>query len=154
MNMENYFLSKVKYTKQIDDGTFKRVTESFLYPVQSFTEAELATYGDVGSCARGEFVICSISPYRVDFMMVDEDEIGGPYYRATLTQEIDDDNGKTKKIKLYALTNAKTMEQAHDRFAGLITTNVSISSISEAKIEEYVPNPQMAIYGEPESESL
>ena len=38
--MNNWFTVKVKYTKQLDDGQFKRVTEPYLLAAMTFTDAD------------------------------------------------------------------------------------------------------------------
>lgn len=38
--MSNWFTVKVKYTKQLDNGKLKRVTEPYLVDAATFTDAE------------------------------------------------------------------------------------------------------------------
>jgi hypothetical protein len=63
--MNNWFTVKVKYTKQLENGTFKRVSEPYLLAASTFTDAEARIYEELGSIIRGEFQVMSIQ--RTDF---------------------------------------------------------------------------------------
>ena len=63
--MNNWYTVKVKFTKEFQDGTLKRVTEPYLVSSLSFTEAEARIYQEVGEFVRGEFLVTSIS--KTDF---------------------------------------------------------------------------------------
>ena len=63
--MNSWFTVKVKYTKQLEDGTFKRVSEPYLVAAMTFTDAEARIYEELGSLIRGEFVVTGIT--RTDF---------------------------------------------------------------------------------------
>ena len=56
---------KVKYTKQLENGAFKRVTEPYLVAGFSFTDAEASIYENLGNVIRGEFMVTDIK--RVDY---------------------------------------------------------------------------------------
>jgi hypothetical protein len=43
--MNNLFQIKVKYTRQLENGSFKRVSEHYLFDAMSFTDAEARVYG-------------------------------------------------------------------------------------------------------------
>ena len=62
--MNNWFEVKVKYTKMIDDGTFKRVSESFLVAAMTFGDAEERIYEELGNLIRGEFIVTAIKKER------------------------------------------------------------------------------------------
>ncbi|HRP53378.1 MAG TPA: DUF4494 family protein, partial [Fluviicola sp.] len=47
--MNNWFTTKVKYTKQLEDGSFKRVSEPYLVAAMTFTDAEARIYEELGS---------------------------------------------------------------------------------------------------------
>ncbi len=42
--MNSWFTVKVKYTKQLENGTFKRVSEPYLLAAMTFTDAEARIY--------------------------------------------------------------------------------------------------------------
>ena len=45
--MNNWFTVKVKYTKQLENGTFKRVSEPYLLCAMTFTDAETRIYEEL-----------------------------------------------------------------------------------------------------------
>jgi len=42
------FQSKIKYTKQLEDGSFKRVSEEYLFASESFTDCEARINEELG----------------------------------------------------------------------------------------------------------
>ena len=59
--MINWFTVKLKYTKQLEDGTLKRVTEPYLLAGMTFTDVEARIYEELGSSIRGEFLVTGIA---------------------------------------------------------------------------------------------
>jgi DNA replication initiation complex subunit (GINS family) len=57
----SWFTVKVRYTKQNEDGSFKRVTEPYLLAAVSFTDAEKRIYEELENTIRGEFRVMSIN---------------------------------------------------------------------------------------------
>ena len=58
--MNNWFTVKVKYTNQLDNGAFKRVSEPYLLAAMTFTDAEARIYEELGQVIRGEFNVVGI----------------------------------------------------------------------------------------------
>ena len=63
--MNNWFNVKVKYTKQLENGNFKRVSEQYLFAAMSFTDAEARTFEELGKSIKGEFNVLAIT--RAEF---------------------------------------------------------------------------------------
>ncbi|MEY4215549.1 MAG: hypothetical protein RLZZ68_5 [Bacteroidota bacterium] len=59
--MNSWFTVRVKYTKQLENGTLKRVTEPYLLAAMTFTDAEARIYEELGSYIRGEFMVVGIA---------------------------------------------------------------------------------------------
>ena len=59
--MNNWMTVKVKYTKQLDNGALKRVSEPYLLAAMTFTDAEARIYEELGQIIRGEFNVVSIA---------------------------------------------------------------------------------------------
>lgn len=95
--MNNWFTVKVKYTKQLEDGRLKRVTEPYLVDSVSFTDAEARMYEEIGQSVTGEFLITGITKTEyADIFYYDDSE---DWYKCKLTYvSIDGDEGKEKKI--------------------------------------------------------
>jgi hypothetical protein len=61
--MKQRFLVKVKYTKQLDNGAFKRVSELYLFDAESYTDCEAQVYEHLASVIRGEFIIMKMDRF-------------------------------------------------------------------------------------------
>lgn len=115
--MNSWFTAKVKYTKQLDDGTFKRVSEPYLVAAMTFTDAEARIYEELGSLIRGEFIVTGISRTDVhDIFHYDDADV---WYRAKITFEsqadITGESSKTKKVSQNFLVTAHSVKDAYER---------------------------------------
>jgi len=110
--MNNWMMCKVKYTKQLDNGAFKRVSEPYLFAAMSFTDAETRIYEELGAVIRGEFNVVSIARYEVhDIFSYDDADV---WYRGKVTYETFDDD-KSKKISQTFLVSANSVAEATSR---------------------------------------
>lgn len=139
----NYFIVKVKYTKQLDNGTFKRVSEPYLVAGFSFTDAEASIYENLGTVIRGEFTVTDIK--RVEYHDI-FDETGGTadkYFVAKISYEsVDMDSDKAKRVTQSFLVGAITIEQATDVIKEELSTlmvDYKIIGITESPIVEIFP---------------
>jgi hypothetical protein len=135
--MKNYFQVKVKYTKQQDNGIFKRVSEIYLLEGLSFTDAEAIIYENIASLVRGEFIINSIQ--KVDFKeIIFSEEIHETYFKAKVSyKSVDEDSAKTKNTSFKYLVNSDSIENANklilNHFSGLMV-DFEIDSITSTPI--------------------
>lgn len=136
----NYFVVKVKYTKQLENGSFKRVTEPYLVGGFSFTDAEASIYENLGDVIRGFFTVTDIK--RVEYHDI-FDETGGcadKYFVAKICYDsVDVDSEKSKKITNSFLVGANTIEEATEIVKEQLSTlmiDFKIISINESQIVE------------------
>lgn len=135
--MKNYFQVKVKYTKQLDNGTLKRVSEIYLLDAISFTDAEAMIYENIGSFTKGEFIINSIQ--KVDFKeIIVSEEIHETYFKAKVSYKSrNEDSEKTKTTSLKYLVNSDSIENANklilNHFEGIMV-EFEIDSITSTPI--------------------
>jgi len=87
--MINWFTVKLKYTKQLDNGTLKRVTEPYLIAAMTFTDAEARIYEEMGNAIRGEFMVSGIS--RTDIHDIYSIDGSNFLYKCKETYESSDD---------------------------------------------------------------
>lgn len=107
--MNNQFIIKVKYTKQLENGTFKRVSENFLFFAHTFTDAETRVYEELGSIIRGEFQVVSIT--RAEFHDIFHYEECDVWYKATISFKSEgDDMNKAKNVKQNFLISAVSVK--------------------------------------------
>lgn len=112
--MNSWHTVKVKYTKQLTDGTLKRVTEPYLVNSISFTDAEARIHQEVGEFVRGEFMVTSIA--KTDFADIFHYDDAEVWYKCKVAYVSEDlDSGKEKKINNNFLVTAHTIKEAYDR---------------------------------------
>ena len=112
--MNSWHTVKVKYTKQLQDGTLKRVTEPYLVNSVSFTDAEARIHQEVGEFVRGEFLVTSIA--KTDFADIFHYDDADTWYKCKVAYVSEDaDSGKEKKINNNFLVSAHNVKEAYER---------------------------------------
>ena len=119
--MNSWFTVRVRFTKQQENGTFKRVTEPYLLAAVSFTDAETRIYEELGSLIRGEFIVLSIARTEIhDIFQYDEADV---WYKAVISYDkMDDEGDKKSKIKQTFLVSAESVKEANDRIVENLST--------------------------------
>jgi hypothetical protein len=139
--MNSWFTVKVKYTKQLENGTFKRVSEPYLLAAMTFTDAEARIYEELGSVIRGEFNVVGITRTELhDIFAYDDADV---WYKVKVTYEAEgDDEEKKKKISQNFLVSAHNIKDAYDRIKESLASmlvDFHIPSISLSPIVEIFP---------------
>jgi hypothetical protein len=139
--MNNWFTVKVKYTKQLDNGTFKRVSEPYLLAAMTFTDAEARIYEELGSIIRGEFNVVGISRTEIhDIFAYDDADI---WYKVKISYESEGgEEEKSKKVSQNFLVSAHSVKDAYDRIKESLATlmvDFQIPSITVSPIVEIFP---------------
>lgn len=134
----NWFTCKVKYAKQTEEGTYKNVTESYLLPAYSFTDAEARIYKEKGEVIKGEFdVISLVKTNLIDIFLYEESDIWWQC-KIALRATIDE---KEKESTEVFFVSAENVEQAYNRmFDSLVGFDYKIKSIIESSIVEVFEN--------------
>ena len=138
--MNNWMLSKVRFTKQNEDGSFKRVTEQHLFSAISFTDAETRIYEELGSTIRGEFTVVSIT--RAEFHDIFHYEDADVWYKCAITFDGSEEGEKAKKTKQTFLVSANSVREANDRLKESLSAlliDFKIESVSLTPIVEIYP---------------
>ena len=140
--MKQTFLTKVSYTKQFDNGTFKRVVEQYLFDGHTFTDCEANVYTHLGSMIKGEFTIMKMDKFIVDEIIGDkENQFEKFFLLKQIHTDIDD-----REIKMKMLVNAPNIERAKDIAmqynAEVFMFEPEINSIVETKILDYFQSEQ------------
>lgn len=139
--MNNWFTVKVKYTKQLENGTFKRVSEPYLLAAMTFTDAEARIYEELGSIIRGEFNVVGITRTELhDIFAYDDADV---WYKVKITYESEAaDDEKSKKVAQNFLVSAHSVKDAYDRIKESLSTlmvDFQIPSIIVSPIVEIFP---------------
>lgn len=138
--MNNWMLSKVRYTRQEENGSFKRVTEQYLFAAMSFTDTEKRIYEELGSLIRGEFTVVSIA--RAEFHDIFHYEDADVWYKCVITFNGSEEGEKAKKTKQNFLVSANSVREANDRLKESLSTlmvDYVIESVSVTPIVDIYP---------------
>jgi hypothetical protein len=145
--MRTWFTVKMKYTKQMDDGNLKRVTEAFLFDAGSFTEAESRAIEEVAMSIKGEVLVTGISKTELaDVIHYGDCE---SWYKVKVSfVSYDADSEKEKRQASNVLVNAPDIIEAVKR------TNESFKdSISSFEVLAAATSPIVEIYAYDDSGS-
>ena len=139
--MNNWMTVKVKYTRQLDNGALKRVTEPYLISAMSFTEAEARIYEELGQIIRGEFNVVSIARTEIhDIFTYDDADV---WYLSKIQYEsMDADSERAKKVTQNFLVTANSVKEASERVKENLSTllvDFKIKSVVESPIVEIFP---------------
>lgn len=145
--MNTWMLCKVRYNKQLDNGTFKKVTEQYLFSAVSFTDAEARIFEEVATQIKGDFTVVSIARQELHDIYFFENQDAW-YLCKTAYSEMDSDSEKTSTIKHSFLVNADSIKEATERLKDTLSTtgvDYEITSVSKTPIlEVYEQLPQMS----------
>lgn len=139
--MRVWFLCRVKYAKENEQGLLKNVSEQYLVDAVSFTEAEARIYDMLGSTIRGDFQVTNISKSNfVDVFPYDDIDI---WHKCKITYVVADaDSGKEKKVTQYMLVTAHDVKEAYDRIHESLNNMLvtfRVPDITESPIVEVFP---------------
>jgi hypothetical protein len=139
--MNSWFTVKVKYTKQLENGVLKRVSEPYLLAAMSFTDAEARIYEELGSVIKGEFNVVGITRTELhDIFAYDDADV---WYKVKVTYEVEGDGDeKGKKISQNFLVSAFSVKDAYDRITESLSSlmvDFQIPSITVSPIVEIFP---------------
>ena len=136
--MHQWYLAKVKYVKQFEDGKLKRVNEPYLIDAVSFTDCEARIYEEIAPSIRGEFIIDSIT--KVDYADIFLYEDADVWHEAKVQYvSVDADSGREKKVTNKFLVTAHTTKEAYDRVKDSLSgmmVSYEIPAVKETKIVE------------------
>jgi len=136
--MNNWFTVKVKYTKQLENGTFKRVTEPYLLASMTFTDAETRIYEELGSIIRGEFQVVAITRTEIhDIFHFEDSDV---WYKTKISFKSEGEEGsKGKKVTQSFLISAHSVKDACERtkesLSGLMVDYQIVSALISPIVE-------------------
>lgn len=139
--MNNWFTVKVKYTKQLDNGALKRVSEPYLLAAMTFTDAEARIYEELGQIIRGEFNVVGIARTEIhDIFAYDDADV---WYKCKVRYEsMDAESEKARKVNQNFLVSAGSVKEAFERIQESLSTlmvDFEIPSIVVSPIVEIFP---------------
>jgi len=152
--MSAWYLTKIKYTLQDEQGKQKAVSEAYLIDAVSYTEAEARLYGFVASNIP-DFQVTGITKMRLQEVFFVEE--GAETWFKIKVQYVlfDEKTQKEKKVPYQMLINATTPKEAYEllderlgRMQDYIITDVNLTAILEvvpyeSEIEEKIRTGQL-----------
>ncbi len=96
--MTNWFECRIKYEKTLENGTRKKVSESYLVDAMTFTEAESRIIEEVTPFVVGGFEVTHISKDPISELSNATDEKADLWYKAKIAFiSLDEKTGSEKK---------------------------------------------------------
>ena len=133
-----WFETKIKYEKTMEDGLQKKVTEAYVVDALSFTEAERRITEEMSSYISGEFDVTDIKKATYKEIFFSESETADRWYKAKLQFiTIDEKTEKEKRSNVYYLVQAATFPEAVSNITSVMSTTMIdyvIASVAETQI--------------------
>lgn len=135
--MNTWFTCKVKYTKQLEDGSFKRVAEQYLVAAMTFTDAEARIYEELGATIRGEFHVIDISRAEIHEIFHYEDSDVWFACKVSYVSEVEDSE-RPRRVTQNFLISAHSVEDASQRIKESLSTLMVDFTIPQIKLSPIV----------------
>ena len=154
-----WFETKIKYEKTMEDGQQKKVSEQYVVDALSFTEAERRITEEMSAYISGEFDVADIKKATYKEIFFSDAESADRWYKAKLQFiTIDEKTEKEKRSNVYYLVQAGTLPAAVkniDEVMGGTMIDYVIASIAETQLMdvfEYEKSVKKNIDDKPEYE--
>ena len=109
--MHTWFQCKVKYERNVDDGSIAKVSETYLIDALSFTEAEERINEEMKPYISGDFMVTDIKRAKINELF--ENESGDRWYRSKVNfVSLDEEKGVEKRIATTMYAQASTLKEA------------------------------------------
>lgn len=135
--MSEYFESKVKFLRQMDNGLIKAITETYLVDCMSFTECEARVRQEVGEGMREVTMMSEKRSNIKEVVLYGDTDL---FFKVKVQYALmDEDTEKEKKVTTHLLVNANDAREAYDRTAEHLKEMIvpfQISKIEESPIIE------------------
>lgn len=133
-----WFETKISYEKTMDNGTQKRVKETYTIDALSFTEAERRITEEMSNCISGEFIVTDIKKANYKEVFFSDSAAADRWYKAKLQFiTIDEKTETEKRSNVYYLVHAATLPEAVkniETVMGGTMIDYVIASLSETTI--------------------
>lgn len=152
----DWFECKIRYEKTQEDGTQKKVTESYTVDALSFTEAEQRITEEMSSYISGEFEVNDIKKAAYKEIFFSDLDEADRWYKAKLQFiTMDDKTQKEKRSNVNYLVNAGTLQGAVkniDEVMGGTMIDYVIASVAETTLMDVYEYKKAEANDKPEYE--
>ena len=133
-----WFETKIKYEKTMEDGMQKAVIEAYTVDALSFTEAEQRIMEEMSRYISGAFEVKDIKKATYKEIFFSENDNDDRWYKAKLQFiTIDEKTEKEKRSNVYYLVQAATFQGAVkniDQVMGGTMIDYVIASLAETQL--------------------
>ena len=139
--MALWFECKVRYDKTMENGSVKRVTDSYLVDALSFTEAETRIIEEIKPLMSGDFTIPAIKKTNIAEIFPDGTAEKWWLVKYNLIA-INEKSGAERRAAVHVMVQANSQQGATDRFnAGMKGTmsDFEIEKVAETKVIDVYP---------------
>lgn len=134
----NWFETKIRYEKMMDDGKQKIVTELYVVDALSFTEAEASIIEEMSSYISGEFKVTGISQSTYGEIFFSDIDTDDRFFKVKLQFiTIDEKTEKEKRSNVIYLVQAHTLQQAIKNIEEVMSSTMidyAIVAVQETQI--------------------
>lgn len=149
--MFEWFECKIKYEKNMEDGSIKKVTEPYLVDAISFTEAEKRIIEEIQPFMTGTFEVSDIKRARYAEIFETSEDSADRFFKAKLNFiTLDEKTAKEKKVSSTVLIQAADLRAAIERLDEGMKTSMmdyTISSINETLLMDVFHYEEVAPEG-------
>ena len=140
----DWYETKIRYEKTMEDGMQKKITEQYVVDALSFTEAENSIIEEMSSYISGEFKITDIKHAAYHEIFFSDNMNDDKWYKTKLQFiTIDEKSEKEKKTAVNYLVQASSLPMAvkHiDEVMGSTQIDYVIASVAETMIMDVYEN--------------
>ena len=142
--MNNWFECGIRYEKVMENGYQKRVTEQYIVPGFSFTDAEAKVIEEMSAYLDGEFTVLTMKRANYTEIFFSDNSEAKYWFKCKVNFiTLNESTGAEKKTGAYILVQAASTEDAgrklHEGMKGTIS-DYQIASISETNIYDVFTN--------------
>ena len=141
--MSKYFEVGVRYEKTQEDGTAKKVTETYLIDALSFSEVEKRITEEMEAYISGEFSVVTEKITNITDVVNTDDVLADKFYKVKFSIiTVDEKTGKEKKQTQLIVVKASSNDDARDRYKQYYKdapVDLVLEAVSETKYIDYIP---------------
>ena len=140
--MSKYFEVGVRYEKTQEDGTAKKVTETYLIDALSFSEVEKRITEEMEAYISGEFSVVTEKITNIADVVNTDDVLADKFYKVKFSIiTVDERTGKEKKQTQLIVVKASSNDDARDRYKQYYKdapVDLVLEAVSETKYIDYI----------------
>jgi hypothetical protein len=137
VKVATFFECTVRYERNVEDGSVKKVSEVYIVDALSFTETEKRITEEMLPYVQGDFDVMAIKRTQYgEYLNTDGDD--ERFYKAKVVFiTIDEKTAKEKKSPCYYIVRAASIDEAHrkvDEALSNTAIDYEIASLDETKV--------------------